>query len=107
MTSTGAVLRADDIYGRWGGDEFLVALATTDEAGANATGERLREAAYAVKLEEIGLSEGIALSFGVACGVHTSPTELVREADSALYADKAAGRQSGRGGLRDDALASR
>jgi diguanylate cyclase (GGDEF)-like protein len=95
------VLRAEDIYGRWGGDEFLVALALTDEAGARATGERLREAACAIKLGAIGLPEGIPLSFGVASGTHTSPTELVREADAALYADKADGRRSGRVERRD------
>ena len=27
------VLRGDDVYGRWGGDEFLVALPVTDERG--------------------------------------------------------------------------
>jgi diguanylate cyclase (GGDEF)-like protein len=90
------VLRGGDIYGRWGGDEFLVALALTDEAGARVTGERLREAARAVELDAIGLPDGIPLSFGVASGVHTSPTELIREADAALYADKADGRRGGR-----------
>jgi diguanylate cyclase (GGDEF)-like protein len=101
------VLRAEDIYGRWGGDEFLVALALTDEAGARATGERLREAACAIKLEAIGLAEGIPLSFGVASGTHTSPTELVREADAALYADKADGRLNGRAGRRDATFSTR
>ena len=102
------VLRTEDIYGRWGGDEFLVALPLTDEDGARATGERLRKAARAVKLDAIGLSEGVELSFGVASGTHTSPTELVREADAALYDDKADGRRNGRGAQqRDDALVSR
>ncbi len=41
------VLRAEDIYGRWGGDEFLVALPMTDEAGARTTAERLRDCAAA------------------------------------------------------------
>jgi diguanylate cyclase (GGDEF)-like protein len=94
------VLRAGDIYGRWGGDEFLVALPLTNESGAKATAERLRSAACAVKLDSIGLSEGIPLSIGVASGAHTSPIELVREADGALYADKADGRTSGRGEQR-------
>ncbi len=31
------VLRGDDVYGRWGGDEFLVALPVTDEQGAETT----------------------------------------------------------------------
>jgi diguanylate cyclase (GGDEF)-like protein len=86
------VLRADDIYGRWGGDEFLVALPVTDEAGARATAARLREAAAAVDLAGIGLPAGVALSIGVATGTLTSPLELIRQADLSLYRAKASGR---------------
>src|SRR6201999_1049569 len=78
-------LRSDDIYGRWGGDEFLVVLLDTDAAGAAVTAARLREAAADAELEDIGLPAGVALSVGVATGVHTSPHDLVREADLALY----------------------
>lgn len=88
------VLRVDDVYGRWGGDEFLVALPVTDAAGAEVTAGRLREAAAAVDLESIGLEQGVPLSIGVASGTHTSPIELIREADLALYRAKAAGRSS-------------
>ncbi|MHB8235515.1 MAG: sensor domain-containing diguanylate cyclase, partial [Solirubrobacteraceae bacterium] len=86
------VLRVEDIYGRWGGDEFLVALPVTDATGAEVTAGRLREAAAAVDLESIGLEHGVPLSIGVACGTHTSPIELIRQADLALYRAKAAGR---------------
>jgi len=86
------VLRADDIYGRWGGDEFLVALPVTDDAGARATAARLREAAAAVDLAGIGLPAGVALSIGAATGTLTSPLELVRQADLSLYRAKASGR---------------
>jgi diguanylate cyclase (GGDEF)-like protein len=83
------VLRVDDIYGRWGGDEFLVALPVTDAAGANVSAARLREAAAAVDLASIGLPDGVALSIGVATGTHTSPIELIRQADLGLYRAKA------------------
>jgi diguanylate cyclase (GGDEF)-like protein len=83
------VLRVDDIYGRWGGDEFLVALPVTDAAGAEVTAGRLRESAAAVDLTSIGLEHGVPLSIGVACGTHTSPIELIRQADLALYRAKA------------------
>lgn len=94
------VLRIDDVYGRWGGDEFLVALPVTDEPGARASAARLRKAAAAVDLAGIGLPGGVPLSIGVATGVHTSPIELIRQADLALYRAKAAGRDG-------DALVSR
>jgi diguanylate cyclase (GGDEF)-like protein len=83
------VLRADDIYGRWGGDEFLVALPKTDSEGAQATAVRLRAAAAQIKLHDIGLPDGVSLSVGVATGTHTSPHDLVREADLELYRAKA------------------
>jgi diguanylate cyclase (GGDEF)-like protein len=85
-------LRTEDIYGRWGGDEFLVVLPQTDSSGAAATAERLRAAALALELAEVGLPGGISLCVGAATGVHTNPHDLVREADLALYEGKADGR---------------
>ncbi|HEX3910997.1 MAG TPA: diguanylate cyclase [Solirubrobacteraceae bacterium] len=87
-------LRAADIYGRWGGDEFLVALSDTDAAGAAVTAARLREAAAAMDLGDIGLPDGVPLCVGVATGVHTNPHDLVREADEALYRAKHARSQT-------------
>ena len=84
------VLRIDDVYGRWGGDEFLVALPVTGAQGAQVTAARLREAAAAVDLAGIGLRDGVPLSIGVATGTHTTPIELIRQADLALYREKAA-----------------
>jgi two-component system, cell cycle response regulator len=84
------VLRADDVYGRWGGDEFLVAMPHTDERGAGIVAERLRAAAAAVKLADIGLPEGVPLSVGSATAVLAGPAEIVREADVALYQAKSA-----------------
>jgi diguanylate cyclase (GGDEF)-like protein len=83
------VLRAEDLYGRWGGDEFLVALPATDKAGAQAAVIRIREAAGNVELGDVGLSDGVPLSAGSATGIHASPRDLIREADLALYAEKA------------------
>ena len=87
-------LRVDDIYGRWGGDEFLVVLPGTDEHGASTAAERLRDSARAVRLAEIGLPDGVSLSIGVATGLHYGPSDLVRVADLALYEAKAALRET-------------
>jgi diguanylate cyclase (GGDEF)-like protein len=85
-------LRADDVYGRWGGDEFLVALPNTDDEAARRVADRIRDAAGTVELGDIGLSEGVPLSVGRATAVHCSPHDLVNAADVALYGAKAASR---------------
>lgn len=82
-------LRADDIYGRWGGDEFLVALSATDSESAQAAAARLRHCAQTLDLGEIGLPDGIPFSIGIATSTETTPAELVREADGVLYEAKA------------------
>lgn len=83
------VLRAEDLYGRWGGDEFLVVLPDTDLPGARAAAERIRASAGAVDLKDIGLARGVPMSIGAAVGIHTGMGDLLREADLALYAEKA------------------
>ncbi len=87
------VLRSDDVYGRWGGDEFLVVLPTTDEGAAQRVAERIRDAACAVELEDIGLPDGVPLSVGAATAVHVAPGDLVHAADLALYRAKEEGRE--------------
>lgn len=83
------VVRAEDVYGRWGGDEFLMLLPSTDEAGAETVAARLRGAAKAVKLDALGLAGGVPLSVGSATAIHTTPDEVVRAADQDLYRAKA------------------
>jgi diguanylate cyclase (GGDEF)-like protein len=84
-------LRADDIYGRWGGDEFLVALPATDGESAQTAAQRLLRCAQAVKLEKIGLPDGIPFSIGLSTSTETTPAELVRAADIVLYEAKSDG----------------
>ncbi len=97
------VLRADDLYGRWGGDEFLIALPASDQNAAYAVAERLRAVASRVDLRDIALPAGVPMSIGVASGVQTTSDELVRAADVALYENKTAGRgaESDGAGYRD------
>jgi diguanylate cyclase (GGDEF)-like protein len=87
-------LRAEDAYGRWGGDEFLVMLPTGDQHEARAVAERLRAAAAAVDLADIGLTAGVPMSVGqaTAAGATVTPDEIVRMADLDLYRMKSARR---------------
>jgi two-component system cell cycle response regulator len=88
-----AGLRADDVAGRWGGEEFLVLLPQTDLEGSMAVAERMRAS---VADDPVAVSDGtsceVTVSIGCTSTVAPSGEELVRQADAALYEAKAAGR---------------
>lgn len=83
--------RADDVVGRWGGEEFLIVAPSTDSAGAAALGERFRAAAAATPIQVRGDEISITVSIGAAAGTG-DVEEMIRSADSALYVAKASGR---------------
>ncbi len=86
------VFRASDIFGRWGGDEFVAFLPGTDLDGAHAAGERLRGAFDARDFSRSGPSEQITLSFGCAPANGVSTHDMLVQADQALYRAKEARR---------------
>ena len=90
-TLRGAV-RESDLVGRFGGEEFLILLPATPLDGALTLAEKLRAELELVTVP--GIDRRITASFGVACFPFDAPdgTALVRVADRALYAAKAAGR---------------
>jgi diguanylate cyclase (GGDEF)-like protein len=85
-------LRVEDVYGRIGGDEFVVVMAEADEVAGRAAAERLERRAAMVDFSAFGLPNGIPLSIGLACGVHSTPEDLMRAADVDLYRVKDARR---------------
>ena len=91
-----AVVRDDDVLGRWGGEEFLVLAPGTDGDGARILAERLRTvvSAHPVQTEAGPVAVTISLG-GVACDApgYAQLFELaVRTADRNLYQAKAEGR---------------
>lgn len=96
LQAVGAILRrgvrASDFVGRWGAEEFLLLLPDTDAAGALQAAETLRAA---LDCEPV---PAVAAHVTASLGVATLPdhafdgSSLVRAADRALYAAKAAGR---------------
>lgn len=86
-----ACTRADDLVGRLGGEEFAVFLAGADEQRAHIVGQRIAEG-LTLPLE---LPQPISVTLSVG-GAHSRQAEnrsgLIKLADKALYAAKAAGR---------------
>ncbi len=90
-----AELRAGDIVGRYGGEEFVFLLAETDEAAAGVVAERIREriAAALVSCKDVSIS--VTASLGIATtrkGDRESLASLIDRADAAMYVAKRAGR---------------
>ncbi len=90
-----AMLRADDIFARFGGEEFVLLISSNDLAGSVVMAKRIQRAleAHAICLPDGGLFK-ITASFGVAkghLGRHAWPL-LIESADKALYRAKSDGR---------------
>jgi diguanylate cyclase (GGDEF)-like protein len=94
----GDVLRGYDAVGRFGGEEFAALLPGVDAATAVVVGERVRERIESLPIRverRTGAAATIAVtaSVGVAAAVGAADLDgLLRAADEALYAAKAAGR---------------
>ena len=89
-----AEVREVDLVARYGGEEFAVVLPETDRSGAEHIAERICERIRGRPLHASGVDLALTVSIGVAVlpDDGTSPSALVRAADDALYAAKAAGR---------------
>jgi diguanylate cyclase (GGDEF)-like protein len=85
-------LRAGDIAGRWGGEEFLVILPHTDLAGTVQAGERIRSGIAAEPFVVAGTLREVTVSGGCTSQVGADGEALVRAADAGLYEAKASGR---------------
>jgi diguanylate cyclase (GGDEF)-like protein/PAS domain S-box-containing protein len=92
-----SVLRASDTAARLGGDEFSIVCENSEPAHAEALADRLRAAVT----EPLFLS-GTTVSVGISIGIGSAPggeepgevyERVVREADDAMYADKARSRR--------------
>lgn len=92
-----SVVRGTDSFGRWGGEEFLAVLPSTDATGVELATERIKGAIDELKVE---LSSGASVTVSATIGVAVADPsvdgstidDLLRRADDALYRGKAAGR---------------
>jgi diguanylate cyclase (GGDEF)-like protein len=92
----GAARRPGDVTARYGGEEFAVLLPNTGSEGAMRIAENIRESILAAAVPHEGSSyRVVTVSLGVATIVPNNgmaQATLVENADRALYAAKAGGR---------------
>jgi diguanylate cyclase (GGDEF)-like protein len=88
--------RPAETAARYGGEEFLTVLPETSQSDAVALAGCIREAVWDLGIAHAASAFGrVTVSIGIAssrCGEIASIDELIRVADEALYAAKAAGR---------------
>ncbi len=86
-------LRASDVAARYGGEEFVLILPHTALDGARIAAEKVRVAIATSQWAHLTPGRGVTASMGLAeWKPGETSTELVRRADSALYAAKTSGR---------------
>ncbi|MEE9397180.1 MAG: diguanylate cyclase [Methylococcales bacterium] len=89
--------RSHDLAARYGGEEFAVVLPETEESGAVAVAESLRQAVMIERMVHPQSPTGsyITISLGVASLIPTETStirDLISAADNALYISKEQGR---------------
>lgn len=86
--------RAGELVARLGGDEFAVLMdAVEDEDAPSALAQRLIESLHApVDVDGRAIRTGTSVGIAVSNARHRTPDDLLRDADQAMYAAKAAGR---------------
>jgi diguanylate cyclase (GGDEF)-like protein/PAS domain S-box-containing protein len=85
-------LRTNDIFARWGGDEFIILLPNTNTLAALQTAEKIRSIIGTYKTPPV---DTITLSMGVAEYItNETISAWIKRADDALYLAKKSGRNA-------------
>lgn len=87
-------LRFGDVFGRYGGEEFIMALPACGEAEAKQLAERIRAAVADSPVHYSGQQIPVTLSIGISLlnGGSTEVDAAIKKADQALYYCKQNGR---------------
>jgi diguanylate cyclase (GGDEF)-like protein len=84
--------RQSDVLARFGGDEFIIFLPSTDAGNAARLCDRIRSRINAEVFRRGRYQTQVTLSFGIATTRHDSLNTMMEQADAALYQSKASGR---------------
>lgn len=83
-------IRQTDVFGRWGGEEFLIVCPETRSDTAKMLAEKLRDMLYQQSFKDVGR---VTASFGIASWTEGDQfKDVISRADQALYRAKAGGR---------------
>ena len=95
-TMQGELHRNSDLFGRYGGEEFIAFLPSTDADGARRIAEKLRQAVMHLAVPYPRNPDGVVtVSVGCSAGIPTREIgiqEIVRRADEALFRAKHSGK---------------
>jgi two-component system cell cycle response regulator len=99
-------LRANDVVGRWGGEEFVVLLPQTEMADALGVAERIRENVARYAFTSAGGTR-LTCSIGLATYPYDAGDrdELIEASDRAMYAAKRLGRNQVRSAVDPSVIA--
>ncbi len=92
-------LRSTDILARFGGEEFAILFPRTNLSEAFEKVEALRRKISQNQVKDNLVTVSVTVSFGIACFPESSSigeSELIRDADDALYEAKGSGRNCAR-----------
>jgi diguanylate cyclase len=83
-------MRAKDIVGRWGGDEFIAIMPNTDLENAKKVLERIKSQLGKMEILAEGRRFKVSISAGVVqCGENfQSLLDMIKEADKLMYEEK-------------------
>ncbi|MFW6234842.1 MAG: GGDEF domain-containing protein [Spirochaetota bacterium] len=88
-----STLRGDDLISRWGGEEFLAILPRADLSGVLTVAEKMREALENDVHTSTGMESPVTCTIGVSvCTADSIISQVLKDADDALYRGKEAGR---------------
>nr|WP_246404124.1 GGDEF domain-containing protein [Halomonas stenophila] len=89
-------LRGVDFIGRFGGEEFVIALPGADLAAAREVAERLRGCIAELPHPDPGIPRRLSVTIGIArlAPGETTLAPVLKRADQALYRGKARGRNT-------------
>ncbi len=89
-----SAVRPFDVIGRWGGEEFIGLFPNVEKETLAPIGERLRSAVEATWIEADGQRLSVTVSIGGTSSEEgdSSPSALVKRADTMMYRSKQEGR---------------